>query len=52
MYIVSFIACRLRAASKAQGDNKKRQRMRDRAVRAFPAPEANAEVQANINVRG
>ncbi|KAI4310995.1 hypothetical protein MLD38_035933 [Melastoma candidum] len=41
----------LQAADKVQGDNKKKLRTRDRAVRAFPAPEANAEVQANIDRR-
>ncbi|KAI4379033.1 hypothetical protein MLD38_016437 [Melastoma candidum] len=44
-------ARRLRAASRVQGDNKKKLRTHDRAVRAIPAPEANAEVQANIDRR-
>jgi hypothetical protein len=42
---------RLRAAGKANADGVKRSRQRDRAaVRAFPAPEANAELQANLDV--
>lgn len=41
--------CRLRAANKAQGDGTKRVRHRERA-RAGPAPDANAELQANIDV--
>nr|GMD42108.1 probable serine/threonine-protein kinase At1g54610 [Ipomoea batatas] len=44
-------ARRLRAANKAQGDGTKRTRHRDRAVRAIPAPDANAELQANIDRR-
>lgn len=47
---IKFLACRVRAASKAQGDGAKRTRARDRAVRAFPAPEANAELQSNLDV--
>ncbi|KAF8401550.1 hypothetical protein HHK36_012492 [Tetracentron sinense] len=43
-------ARRLRAAGKANGDGVKR-RTRDRAVRAIPAPEANAELQANLDRR-
>ncbi|KAK2977359.1 hypothetical protein RJ640_013338 [Escallonia rubra] len=42
---------RLRAASKAQGDPAKRTRSRDRHVRAVPAPEANAELQSNLDRR-
>ncbi|XP_057960698.1 probable serine/threonine-protein kinase At1g54610 [Malania oleifera] len=44
-------ARRLRAASKAHGDAAKKVRTRDRAVRAIPAPEANAELQYNIDRR-
>lgn len=47
----SFLwSCRLRAASKAQAENPKKPRARDRGVRAVPAPEANAELQVNIDV--
>ncbi|KAK3011150.1 hypothetical protein RJ639_011094, partial [Escallonia herrerae] len=42
---------RLRAASKAQGDPAKRTRSRDRHVRGVPAPEANAELQSNLDRR-
>lgn len=42
--------CRQRAASKAQGDGAKRNRARDRAARAVPAPDANAELQPNLDV--
>ncbi|KAG6590406.1 putative serine/threonine-protein kinase, partial [Cucurbita argyrosperma subsp. sororia] len=41
-------ARRLKAASKAQGDGTKKTRTR---VRAIPAPEANAEIQTNIDRR-
>lgn len=42
---------RSRAASKAHADGgKKKHRTRERAVKAFPAPEANAELQTNIDV--
>ncbi|KAJ7978055.1 Protein kinase superfamily protein [Quillaja saponaria] len=44
-------ARRLRAAGKAQLDGAKKTRTRDRAVRAVPAPEANAELQSNIDRR-
>lgn len=44
-------ARRLRAASKAQAENPKKPRARDRGVRAVPAPEANAELQVNIDRR-
>ncbi|GFY94822.1 protein kinase superfamily protein [Actinidia rufa] len=44
-------ARRLRAANKAQGDGAKKVRTRDRAVRAMPAPEANAELQSNLDQR-
>lgn len=49
-HVCIFCLCRLRAANKAQGDGTKRTRHRDRAVRAIPAPDANAELQANIDV--
>ncbi|XP_057439440.1 probable serine/threonine-protein kinase At1g54610 [Lotus japonicus] len=43
---------RQRAAGKAQADgSKKHHRTRDRAVKAFAAPEANAELQSNIDRR-
>ncbi|KAF5952328.1 hypothetical protein HYC85_010272 [Camellia sinensis] len=42
-------ARRLKAANKAQGDGTKKTRTRDRAVRAIPAPEANAELQSNVD---
>ncbi|KAG8372994.1 hypothetical protein BUALT_Bualt12G0124900 [Buddleja alternifolia] len=44
-------ARRLRAAGKAQADVVKKTRARDRGMRAMPAPEANAELQANIDRR-
>ncbi|CAK9143102.1 unnamed protein product [Ilex paraguariensis] len=44
-------ARRLRAASKAQGDGAKKTRTRDRAGRAIPAPEGNAELQSNLDRR-
>ncbi|KAL2244118.1 UNVERIFIED_CONTAM: putative serine/threonine-protein kinase [Sesamum indicum] len=44
-------ARRLRAAGKAQADVVKKTRTRDRGMRALPAPEANAELQANIDRR-
>ncbi|KAK1584089.1 hypothetical protein Q3G72_029681 [Acer saccharum] len=43
-------ARRLRAANKAQGDGTKKTRTRERA-RGIPAPEANAELQSNIDRR-
>lgn len=43
-------ARRLRAASKAQGETVKKSRTRERQ-RAMPAPEANAELQANLDRR-
>lgn len=46
--IINFFLCRVRAASKAQGDGGKR--TRSRVVRAYPAPEANAELQPNLDV--
>ena len=42
--------CRLRATSKANPDGVRRSRQRDRAMRGIPAPEANAELQANLDV--
>eukprot|EP00268_Persea_americana_P034608 TRINITY_DN3422_c0_g1_i1.p1 TRINITY_DN3422_c0_g1~~TRINITY_DN3422_c0_g1_i1.p1 ORF type:complete len:556 (+),score=132.19 TRINITY_DN3422_c0_g1_i1:423-2090(+) len=45
-------ARRLRAAGRrANGDGAKKTRPRDRAARAVPAPEANAEIQTNIDRR-
>ncbi|KAL1350571.1 hypothetical protein HN51_014612 [Arachis hypogaea] len=44
-------ARRIRAASKAQANGPRKHRMRDRAVKAIPAPEANAEIQSNIDRR-
>lgn len=44
-------ARRLRAAGKSQNDAGKKARPRDRGIRAMPAPEANAELQANIDRR-
>ncbi|CAO2173698.1 unnamed protein product [Urochloa humidicola] len=43
-------ARRLRAAAKAKGEAK-RTRPRDRSHRAGPAPEANAEIQTNLDQR-
>lgn len=43
--------CRQREARKAQGESGRRMRPRERAPRAMPAPEANAENQSNIDVR-
>lgn len=42
--------CRQRAASKAQGDGARKNRHRERSNRALPAPEANAELQSNVDV--
>ncbi|OIT27005.1 PREDICTED: probable serine/threonine-protein kinase At1g54610 [Nicotiana attenuata] len=42
---------RQRAAGKANADGVRRNRHRDRAVRGIPAPEANAELQVNIDRR-
>ncbi|KAF4350309.1 hypothetical protein CsatB_028735 [Cannabis sativa] len=44
-------ARRQRAASKNQPEIAKKPRIRERSVRAMPAPEANAELQANIDRR-
>ncbi|XP_022719252.1 probable serine/threonine-protein kinase At1g54610 isoform X1 [Durio zibethinus] len=43
-------ARRIKAANKAQGDGARKTRTRDRA-RAIPAPEANAELQSNLDQR-
>ena len=43
--------CRQREVRKVQGESGRRIRPRDRAPRAMPAPEANAENQSNIDVR-
>ncbi|KAM7266382.1 hypothetical protein ACFE04_004279 [Oxalis oulophora] len=40
---------RQKAADKAQADGPKKMRTRDRAARAYPAPEANAELQTNLD---
>ncbi|KAK4477921.1 hypothetical protein RD792_017186 [Penstemon davidsonii] len=42
-------ARRLRAVGKTQADGVRKPRTRERAMRAMPAPEANAELQANID---
>lgn len=42
---------RQRAASKAQVDGSKKHRTCERAMKAMPAPEANAELQSNIDRR-
>ncbi|VVA93966.1 unnamed protein product [Arabis nemorensis] len=42
---------RQRAANKAQGDGARKNRHRDRSNRALPAPEANAEIQSNLDRR-
>lgn len=39
------------AANRAEGEGVKRRHPRDRRVRAYPAPEANAELPLNIDVR-
>ncbi|KAJ8565957.1 hypothetical protein K7X08_008533 [Anisodus acutangulus] len=44
-------ARRQRAAGKSNADGARRNRHRGRAVRAIPAPEANAELQVNIDRR-
>ncbi|WOG83366.1 hypothetical protein DCAR_0102541 [Daucus carota subsp. sativus] len=44
-------ARRLRATGKSNADGVKKTRTRDRAPRAIPAPEANAELQANLDRR-
>ena len=41
---------RSRAAGKAHVDGAKKYRTRDRAAKAAPAPEGNAELQSNIDV--
>lgn len=44
-------ARRLRAAGRSNADGVKKARTRDRSARAIPAPEANAELQANLDRR-
>ncbi|XP_028945951.2 probable serine/threonine-protein kinase At1g54610 isoform X1 [Malus sylvestris] len=44
-------ARRLRAAGRAQADGPKKTRTRERGPRGMPAPEANAELQSNIDQR-
>ncbi|KAL6571568.1 hypothetical protein OROHE_003211 [Orobanche hederae] len=44
-------ARRVRAAGKTHTDAVRKTRTRERGMRAFPAPEANAELQANIDRR-
>ncbi|KAK7391930.1 hypothetical protein VNO78_20354 [Psophocarpus tetragonolobus] len=44
-------ARRSRATGKTHVDNAKKHRTRDRAAKAAPAPEANAELQSNIDRR-
>nr|GLL42075.1 probable serine/threonine-protein kinase At1g54610 isoform X1 [Ipomoea trifida]GMD60664.1 probable serine/threonine-protein kinase At1g54610 [Ipomoea batatas] len=44
-------ARRLRVAGRRNADVVRRSRQRDRATKAIPAPEANAELQANIDRR-
>ncbi|XP_019198905.1 PREDICTED: probable serine/threonine-protein kinase At1g54610 isoform X2 [Ipomoea nil] len=44
-------ARRLRVAGRTNADVVRRSRQRDRATKAIPAPEANAELQANIDRR-
>ena len=41
---------RSRAAGKASAEGARKTRQRDRIARAMPAPEANAELQGNIDV--
>ena len=43
-------ARRLRAAGKANADGVKKSRPRERVGRGVPVPEANAELQANIDL--
>ncbi|PWA91602.1 hypothetical protein CTI12_AA088760 [Artemisia annua] len=44
-------ARRLRAAGKSHADGVKKTRTRERSARAMPAPEANAELQSNLDRR-
>ncbi|CAI9771040.1 unnamed protein product [Fraxinus pennsylvanica] len=44
-------ARRLRATGRANADGVKKTRTRERPIRAIPAPEANAELQANVDRR-
>lgn len=48
---MTYICGRLRAAGKTNAEGTKKTRTRERHARAMPAPEANAELQANIDVR-
>ena len=43
--------CRLRAGGKTNANGVKKPRTRERAMRKMHAPEANAELQANLDVR-
>lgn len=49
--MVTLYDSRLRATGKTNADGVKKTRTRDRAARAVPAPEANAELQTNLDVR-
>lgn len=48
--IVTLYDSRLRNTGKSNADGAKKNRTRDRAARAVPAPEANAELQSNLDV--
>lgn len=52
LYVISEInLCRLKTAGgKGNINGTKKTRTRDRAMRAVPAPDANAELQVNIDV--
>lgn len=41
---------RLRAAGKSNADGVRKTRTRERSARAIPAPDANAELQTNVDV--
>jgi hypothetical protein len=45
-----LLSSRQRAAAKAKGEVTKKTRPRDRSHRTGPVPEANAELQANLDV--
>lgn len=50
-YLISmFYDYRLRAAGKANAGGAKKSRTRDRCAKGIQVPEANAELQANIDV--
>lgn len=50
-YLISIcLDYRLRAAGKANADGVKKSRPRERVGRGIAVPEANAELQANIDV--